>query len=107
MRFAATIQLSSTQRIQIEERRVGKECSDVCSSDLIEGLQYKLRMMGVPIEGPYNVFCNNNAVVIATNSDPNVDDSTVFCLFEYHYIGALFTEMSTPVCNLLVTRHPA
>ena len=32
--------------------------------EMIEGLQYKLRMMGVPIEGPCNVFCNNNAVVI-------------------------------------------
>ena len=47
------------------------------------------------------------AILIAINSDPNVDDSTVFCLFEYHNIGALFTKISTPVCNLLVTQHPA
>ena len=32
--------------------------------EMIEGLRYKLRMMGVPIEGPCNVFCDNNAVVI-------------------------------------------
>ena len=32
--------------------------------EMIEGLWYKLRMMGVPIEGPCNVFCDNNAVVI-------------------------------------------
>ena len=29
---------------------------------LIEALQYKLRMFGVPIDGPTNVFCNNEAV---------------------------------------------
>ncbi|KAI2501848.1 Reverse transcriptase (RNA-dependent DNA polymerase) [Fragilaria crotonensis] len=31
--------------------------------ELIEGLRYKLRMMGVPIEDPCNVFCDNEAVV--------------------------------------------
>ncbi|KAI2501495.1 Reverse transcriptase (RNA-dependent DNA polymerase) [Fragilaria crotonensis] len=32
--------------------------------EMIEGLRYKLRMMGVGIEGPCNVFCDNNAVVL-------------------------------------------
>jgi hypothetical protein len=31
--------------------------------EMIEGLRYKLRMMGVPIEGPTNVFCDNESVV--------------------------------------------
>jgi hypothetical protein len=31
--------------------------------ELIEGLRYKLRMMGVPVEDPCNVFCDNEAVV--------------------------------------------
>jgi hypothetical protein len=31
--------------------------------EMIEGLRYKLRMMGVDIDGPCNVFCDNNAVV--------------------------------------------
>lgn len=31
--------------------------------DMIEGLRYKLRMVGVPIEGRANVFCDNDAVV--------------------------------------------
>ncbi len=30
---------------------------------MIEGLPYKLRMMGVPLDGPCNVVCDNNAVV--------------------------------------------
>lgn len=31
--------------------------------EMIEGLRYKLRMMGVPIRGPCNVFCDNEGVV--------------------------------------------
>jgi hypothetical protein len=30
--------------------------------ELVESLRYKLRMFGVPIEGPTNVFCDNDAV---------------------------------------------
>ena len=33
------------------------------SVEIIEGLRYKIRMMGFPLEGPCNVFCDNNAVV--------------------------------------------
>jgi hypothetical protein len=31
--------------------------------ELIEGLRYKLRMMGVEVDGPTNVFCDNDSVV--------------------------------------------
>jgi len=31
--------------------------------DLVEGLRYKLRMMGVEVDGPTNLFCDNEAVV--------------------------------------------
>ena len=31
--------------------------------ELIEGLRYKLRMFGVPINGPCNVLCDNESVV--------------------------------------------
>lgn len=34
--------------------------------DMVEGLRYKLRMMGVPLDGPANLFCDNESVV--TNS---------------------------------------
>jgi hypothetical protein len=30
--------------------------------ELIEALQYKLRMFGIPIEGPTNMFCDNEVV---------------------------------------------
>ena len=31
--------------------------------EFVEGLRYKLRMFGVPVDGPTNVFCDNDAVV--------------------------------------------
>jgi hypothetical protein len=36
------------------------------AGELVEGLRYKLRMMGVPIDGPANGFCDNAAVVLNT-----------------------------------------
>ena len=33
---------------------------------MVEALRYKLRCFGVPIDGPYDVFCDNRSVV--TNS---------------------------------------
>jgi hypothetical protein len=32
--------------------------------EMIEGLCYKIRMMGVEINRPCNLFCDNNAVVL-------------------------------------------
>ena len=34
--------------------------------EMVEGLRYKLRMMGVQVDGPTNVFCDNTAVVMST-----------------------------------------
>jgi hypothetical protein len=34
--------------------------------ELLQGLRYKLRMMGIPLDGPANVFCDNEAVVTNT-----------------------------------------
>ena len=36
--------------------------------EMIEGLRYKLRMFGVPIDSPANVYCDNEAVVRNTTS---------------------------------------
>jgi hypothetical protein len=30
----------------------------------IESLRYKLRMFGIPVDGPANVYCDNNSAVI-------------------------------------------
>ena len=34
--------------------------------EMVEGLWYKLRMMGVQVDGPTNVFCDNAVVVMNT-----------------------------------------
>jgi hypothetical protein len=34
--------------------------------EMIEALRYKLRMFGIPIDGPTNVFCDNGAVCVNT-----------------------------------------
>lgn len=43
------------------------------ATELIQGLRYKLRMMGVALDGPANVFCDNNSVVI----NSSVPESTL------------------------------
>ena len=52
--------------------------------EMIEGLWYKLRMMGVPIEGPCNVFCNNNAVVI-NSKNPKLMLKKKHAAINYHF----------------------
>jgi hypothetical protein len=32
--------------------------------EMLEALRYKLRMMGIPIDGPANTFCDNKSVVM-------------------------------------------
>jgi Reverse transcriptase (RNA-dependent DNA polymerase) len=38
------------------------------SIDLIEGLRYKLRMMGIPIDATTSIYCDNEAVVKSTTA---------------------------------------
>ena len=40
--------------------------------EMIEGLRYKLRMLGVPIDGPANVYCDNEAVYKNTSIPESV-----------------------------------
>jgi hypothetical protein len=35
--------------------------------EMVKGLRYKLRMMGIPIEGSTSVFCDNKSVVTSTS----------------------------------------
>jgi hypothetical protein len=48
----------------VETSTFGSEyCMMKIAIDMIEGLRYKLRMMGVPLSGPTSVFCDNQSVV--------------------------------------------
>ena len=53
--------------------------------ELIQALRYKLRMMGVPLDGPENVFCDNNAVVI-NSTRPEATLSKNHNAVAYHHV---------------------
>ena len=40
--------------------------------EAVEGLQFKLCMFGIPVEGPTDVMCNNNSVVINSQHPESV-----------------------------------
>jgi hypothetical protein len=51
----------------VESSTFGSESEFVAMQiavEIIEDMQYKLYMLGVPISGPANVFCDNKSVVI-------------------------------------------
>ena len=53
-----------------------------------------------------NEVINSVAIRNATNSDPKVEDSTVFCLLEYHSKRAEFPKRIIPVWDRLVILSP-
>ena len=57
----------SKRQATVESSTFGSESVAMRQAiDMIEGLRYKLRMMGVPIDGATQIFCDNDAVVKAT-----------------------------------------
>ena len=60
----------SKRQNTVEVSTFGSEITAMKNAvELIEALRYKLRMFGVPIEGPTNIFCDNEAVT-KNCSDP-------------------------------------
>ena len=54
----------SKRQNTVETSTFGSEfCAMKTAIDMIEGLRYKLRMMGIPLTGPTSVFCDNESVV--------------------------------------------
>ena len=52
--------------------------------DLVKPLRYKLRMFGIPIEGPSDVFCNNKSVFKDVSSRPELTLSKKQHSISYH-----------------------
>ncbi len=60
---SAPILWFSKRQNSVEASTFGSEFTAMKNAvELIEALRYKLRMFGVPIEGPTNIFCDNEAV---------------------------------------------
>jgi hypothetical protein len=71
---AAPILWYSKAQATVETSTFGSEFVAMrIAIEMIEALRYKLRMFGIPIDGPANVFCDNKSVV--TNS--TIPDSTL------------------------------
>ena len=82
--------------------------------EMIEGLQYKLRMMEVPIEGPCTVSCKNNAFVI-NSKNPESMLKKKHAAINYHCtreaiaaktIQAAKEDTSTNLADLLTKCNP-
>ncbi|KAI2504499.1 hypothetical protein MHU86_9998 [Fragilaria crotonensis] len=59
----APIMWHSKRQNTVEASTFGSEFQAMKNAvELVESLRYKLRMFGVPVEGPTNVFCDNEAV---------------------------------------------
>ena len=59
----APIMWYSKRQNTVEASTFGSEFQAMKNAvELIESLRYKLRMFGVPLEGPTNIFCDNEAV---------------------------------------------
>jgi hypothetical protein len=57
----------SKRQATVESSTFGSETVALRQAvDMIEGLRYKLRMMGVPIDSATKVFCDNDATLKAT-----------------------------------------
>jgi hypothetical protein len=57
----------SKRQATVESSTFGSESVAMRQAvDMIEGLRYKLRMMGVPIDGATKVWCDNESVVKST-----------------------------------------
>jgi hypothetical protein len=59
----APIMWYSKRQNTVEASTFGSEFQAMKNAvELIESLRYKLRMFGIPIEGPTNIFCDNEVV---------------------------------------------
>ena len=82
----APINWLSKRQNTIEASTFGSEFIALrTATEMIEGLRYKLRMMGVPLAGPARMFCDNQSVMI-NGSFPNSVLKKKHCSISYHKI---------------------
>lgn len=63
----APVMWHSKRQSTVESSTFGSEFVVMrTANEMIKGLWYKLRMMGVEINGPCNLFCDNDSVVMNT-----------------------------------------
>ena len=69
----APIHWYSKKQNTVESSTFGAEfCAMRTAVEMIKSLHYKLRMLGIPIDGPANVYCDNEAVYKNTSIPESV-----------------------------------
>ena len=69
----APIHWYSKHQPKVEVSTSGAEfCTMKNSVEMVEALRYKLRMFGVPLDGPASIFCDNKAVYKNTSIPESV-----------------------------------
>jgi len=77
----------SKKQTSIETSSFGSEFSAMKTAvEMVEGLRYKLRMMGVPINGPCNVKADNMSMV-RNSSIPESQLKKKSNSIAYHYVS--------------------
>ena len=95
----APIVFYSKKQGSIETSSFGSELSAMKTAvELIEGLRYKLRMMGVPLEGPTRVYADNMSVV-HNCSKPESQLKKKSNSIAYHYVRERCAGRK-PVCGI-------
>ena len=82
----APIMWYSKKQSTVESSTFGSEFVAMKTiTEMLEGLKYKLRMFGVPINGPARIFCDNESVVI-NSSHPESALKKKHCSIAYHKV---------------------
>jgi hypothetical protein len=69
------------------------------ATKMLQGLCYKLRMMGIPISGPSYIYCNNNSAVI-NSSSPASTFKKKSNLIAYHCVrGSMVKDNQWVACE--------
>ena len=83
---SAPIYWFSNKQTGVETSSIGSEfiAMKLCC-EYIRGLRYKLRMMGIPVEGPAYVFGDNQSVLV-NSSKPHSTLKKKSCSIAFHFV---------------------
>ena len=68
------------------------------ATELNKGIRYKLRMFGIPIDGPTNTFCDNNSVVQNVTRPESVLQKKHNCI-AYHKVRESVTSQAMRILH--------
>ena len=82
----APIYWSSKKQTSCETSSFGSEfCAMKKATEYVNGFRYKLRMMGIPVEDPTFIFCDNQSV-LANTTMPKYQLKKKTQIIAYHFV---------------------